>query len=388
MNFEFATAEQIIFGPGTVQRVGELAQGLGQRALVVRESSASRAAPALEALEKAGVQAVSFAMLHEPTTDRVGEGVELAREAGCDLVVGIGGGSAIDGGKAIAALLANGGAPLDYLEVIGRGQPITRSSVPYIAIPTTAGTGAEVTANAVLASPEHKVKVSLRSPLILPRIAIVDPLLTHSMPPEVTASTGLDALTQIIEPYVSRHANPITDTLCREGLFRAAESLLQVYQHGDDATSRENMALVSLFGGLALANAKLGAVHGFAGVIGGMYDAPHGVICGRLLPLVMAANVESLTSHAHESPTLARALERYDEIAVILTGDFEAPARVGVLWVRELFGELDVPGLATYGVQASDFPEIIEKTQRSSSMKGNPISLTDGELAGILRQAL
>jgi alcohol dehydrogenase class IV len=388
MHFEFATAERIIFGAGTVQQVGKLAQGLGQRALLVRGSSESRAAPALASLEEAGVPAVSFVLLQEPTTDRVREGAEMAREAGCDLVVAIGGGSVIDGAKAIAALLANGGVPLDYLEVIGRGQPITRPSVPYIAIPTTAGTGAEVTANAVLASPEHQVKVSLRSPLILPRVAIVDPVLTHTMPPEVTASTGLDAFTQIIEPYVSPQANPMTDTFCREGLFRAAESLLRVYQQGDDAKSREDMALVSLFGGLALANAKLGAVHGFAGVIGGMYEAPHGVICGRLLPFVMAANVEALASRAQESPALGRALERYDEIAVILTGEFEAPARVGVAWIQELCAALRVPGLATFGVTPDAFPEIIEKTQRSSSMKGNPVSLSDAELSDILHQAL
>ena len=388
MHFEFATAERIIFGPGTVGQVGELAQGLGQRALVVRGSSMSRAAPVLESLESARVQAVSFGLLHEPTTDKVGEGAELAREAGCDLVIGIGGGSVIDGAKAIAALLANGGDPLDYLEVIGRGQPITRRSVPYIAIPTTAGTGAEVTANAVLASPEHRVKVSLRSRLILPSVAIVDPELTHSMSPQVTASTGLDALTQVIEPYVSRQANPITDTFCREGLFRAAESLLAAHQHGDDAEARENMALVSLFGGLALANAKLGAVHGFAGVIGGMYDAPHGVICGRLLPFAMAANVEALQARGEEDPASVEALERYDEIAVILTGDFEASASVGVEWIRELCAALQVPGLARFGVKAAAFPEIIEKTQQSSSMKGNPVSLTDEQLAGILHEAL
>jgi alcohol dehydrogenase class IV len=384
MQFEFATAGRVIFGPGTVRQVGALAQGMGRRALVVRGSSEARAASVLASLDAAGVQAVSAVMLHEPTTERVRESVEMAREAGCDLVVGIGGGSVIDGAKAIAALLANGGVPLDYLEVIGRGQPITRPSVPYIAIPTTAGTGAEVTANAVLASPEHKVKVSLRSPLILPRVAIIDPELTYSMPPAVTASTGLDAFTQIVEPYVSRQANPITDTFCREGLFRAAESLLRAYQQGDDAEARQDMALVSLLGGLALANAKLGAVHGFAGVLGGMYDAPHGAICGRLLPFVMAANVEALVSREPKNP----ALQRYDEIGVILTGEFESSARGGVTWVQDLCAELKVPGLATFGVKADAFPEIIEKTQQSSSMKGNPIALTDKELAGILRQAL
>lgn len=384
MHFDFATAEHIVFGPGTVHEAGPLAQGLGTRALVVRGSSEARAAPVLEALRTAGVQTVSFEVVHEPTTELVRAGTDKARESGCDLVVGIGGGSVIDGAKAIAALLANGGVPLDYLEVIGRGQPLTRRSVPYIAIPTTAGTGAEVTRNAVLASPEHRVKVSLRSPLILPRVAIVDPLLTHSMPPEVTASTGLDAFTQVVEPYVSPLANPITDSFCREAMFRASESLYRAYEHGDDAEAREDMALVSLLGGLALANAKLGAVHGFAGVLGGMVGAPHGAVCGRLLPFVMDANVNALTSRQPENPALAR----YEEIAVILTGEFEADVRAGVTWVRELCEALQVPGLATYGVTSDDFPEIIEKTQRSSSMRGNPIALTDEELAGILAQAL
>lgn len=384
MHFSFATANRIIFGSGMVEQVGPLAQELGSAALLVRGNSEFRARPVLEALKQSGVAATSFIVPHEPSTDLVREGVEVAREAGCDLVVGVGGGSVIDGAKAIAALLANGGVPLDYLEVIGRGQPITKRSAPYIAIPTTAGTGTEVTANAVLRSPEHRVKVSLRSPLILPAVAIVDPVLTHSMPPDVTASTGLDAFTQVLEPYVSRMANPLTDTMCREGLFRTAESLLQAYEQGDDAGAREDMALVSLFGGLALANAKLGAVHGFAGVLGGMYDAPHGVICGRLLPFVMATNVAALIAREPENP----ALERYEEIAVIVTGDFDAAAESGVAWVQELCAELNVPGLAAFGVTSDAFSEIIERTQRSSSMKGNPIALTDDELAEILQQAL
>jgi alcohol dehydrogenase class IV len=190
MRFEFATAGKIIFGEGTVGEVGTIAGHIGQSALVVTGSREARAAPVLAALKEAGVAATTFAVPHEPTTELVREGVELARAEGCDLVVGIGGGSVVDGAKAIAALLTNGGVPLDYLEVIGRGQPIAKRSAPYIAVPTTAGTGAEVTANAVLASPEHHVKVSLRSPLILPHVAIVDPELTYSMPPEVTASTG------------------------------------------------------------------------------------------------------------------------------------------------------------------------------------------------------
>jgi alcohol dehydrogenase class IV len=226
--------------------------------------------------------------------------------------------------------------------------------------------------------------VSLRSPLMIPRVAVVDPQLTYSMPPALTASTGLDALTQVLEPYVSRQANPFTDTFCREGLMRAAHSLRQAWENGADVEAREDMALVSLFGGLALANAKLGAVHGLAGVLGGMFDAPHGALCGRLLPYVMEANVRALQAREPNNP----ALERYDDVAVILTGEWEVEAGDGVAWVQELCAALKVPGLATYGVTAGTFPAIIEKAVPSSSMKGNPITLTNAELRGILSRAL
>lgn len=382
--FEFATATRIIFGPGTLEEVAPLATELGTRALVVTGGTPARAAPLLRSLEDAGVAAVTFAVRTEPTTHRVREGTDRAREAGCDLIVGIGGGSVIDAAKAIAGLLTNGGDPLDYLEVIGQGRPITAPAAPYIAVPTTAGTGAEVTKNAVLASPEHHVKVSLRSPLLLPRVAVVDPLLTHSVPPSITASTGLDAFTQVLEPYVSRLATPLTDAICREGMTRAARSLRRAHAHGDDAEAREDMALVSLMGGLALANAKLGAVHGFAGPLGGMFDAPHGAICGRLLPSVMATNVHALRDRAPESP----ALVRYAHIAHLLTGDVAAAVEDGVAWVQDLCAALQVPGLATYGVTPDDIPTIIAKARQSSSMKGNPITLTRDELREILMQAL
>jgi len=384
MRFEFATAGRIIFGPGTVSEVGELAKGHGTRALMVMGRNTDRAAPVLEALAASGVTCEPFEVPTEPTTHLVQAGAVRAREAGCDVVVGCGGGSVIDGAKAIAALLANGGEPLDYLEVIGKGEPITQRSVPYIAVPTTAGTGAEVTRNAVLASPEHRVKVSLRSPLMLPHVALVDPLLTHSMPPAVTASTGLDALTQVLEPYVSHLAQALTDTVCREGMARAARSLRRAFDDGTDAEARLDMALASLFGGLALANAKLGAVHGFAGVLGGMYGAPHGVICGRLLPFVAAANVRALQDRDRDNPALAR----YDEIARILTGHHAAVADNGIAWIQELGQALELPGLATYGMSPADFPAIIAKSSRSSSMRGNPIALTPAELAHVLEQAL
>ncbi len=381
MRFEFATATRIIFGPGTIKEIGPAAREMGHRALV---TTGRRSGPLLAILQAAGVDTVTLTVAGEPTTDLARAGTTLAREAGCDLVIGFGGGSAIDAGKAIAALLANGGDPLDYLEVVGRGQPLTRPSVPFIAIPTTAGAGAEVTRNAVLASPEHGVKASLRSPFMLPRLAIVDPELTYSLPPDVTASTGLDALTQLIEPFTSIRANPLTDALCREGMSRVARSLRRAYEVGNDAAAREEMALASLFGGLALANAGLGAAHGFASVIGGMYTAPHGAICAAFLPHVMAVNLRALQQRQPGACTLAR----YREVAILLTGDAAASAEDGIRWVGELAGALRIPGLAAYGVTRSDFDRLIEKTAVASSTKANPIALTPDELRAILQEAL
>jgi alcohol dehydrogenase class IV len=384
MRFEFATATRIIFGAGTLREVGPIAAEMGSRALVVPGRTVTRAALLLEALAERGINAITFTVAGEPTTEVARLGTQHAREADCDLVVGFGGGSALDTGKAIAALLTNGGDPLDYLEVIGQGQPITRASAPYIAIPTTAGTGAEVTRNAVLASPEHRVKVSLRSPLMLPRVALVDPELTYGMPPELTASTGLDALAQVMEPYVCTRATPLTDTICREGLRRAARSLRRAYREGDDAVAREDMALTSLFGGLALANAGLGAVHGFAAPIGGMFPAPHGAVCGRLLPYVMEINVRALQEREPKSA----AVRRYDRIAQTLTESPEATAEDGVVWVQDLCGALQVPSLASYGITSDDFPTLIEKASVASSMRGNPIELTPDEMEEILTRAL
>lgn len=384
MGFEFATASRIIFGVGTAEDAGALAAGFGRRAFVLTGRRGKRAAPIVEGLRATHVETVTFAVPDEPTTDLVRQGTARARAADCDLVVGMGGGSVIDAGKAVAALLTNGGDPLDYLEVIGRGLPITQPAAPYVALPTTAGTGAEVTANAVLASPEHGQKVSLRSRHLLPRVALVDPALTYSMDPALTAATGLDAFTQVLEPFVSHMANPVTDALCREGLTRVAGSLRRAHRDGEDTAAREDMALASLFGGLALANAKLGAVHGLAGVLGGMFDAPHGALCGRLLPFVMETNVTALRARAPESP----ALERYDEAARILKGESDVDAADGVAWVADLCAALDVPGLAAYGISPGVFPEVIEKAMVSSSMKGNPIELTTSELRTVLMRAL
>ncbi len=383
MNFEFATANRIIFGRGTGQQVPKLAVEMGQRPLVVIGRNTDRVQPLLEALRQIGLTDTIYSVTTEPSVETIVRGVQQARQAACDLIIGFGGGSVIDAGKAIAALLTNPGQVLDYLEVIGQGKTLSQRPAPYIAIPTTAGTGAEVTRNAVLASPEHRVKVSLRSPLMLPDVAVVDPELTYAMPPAVTASTGLDALTQVMEPYVSNQANPLTDALSQAGLRRAARSLRRAYQGGDIA-AREDMALASLCGGLALANAKLGAVHGFAGVLGGIYDVPHGVICARLLPYTMAVNVRALQMRAAASP----ALQRYADIAQILTGQPTATAADGVRWIHDICTDLAISPLAEFGLTETDFPTIIEKSQKASSMKGNPLPLTDDELVHILKQAM
>ena len=378
--FEFATATRILFGEGKLMEVAPAAATLGKHALVVAGSTPDRAKKLLDSLSSEGLKNTVHSVSGEPKITDAQDGVECARQNNCDLVIAFGGGSAIDAGKAIAALCPNPGEPLDYLEVIGGGQPLTQSPAPFIAIPTTAGTGAEVTRNAVLACPEHRVKVSLRHPLMLPTLAIVDPQLTYELPPELTATTGLDALTQLIEPFTCTRATPMTDALCREAIPRAARSLQRACENPNPAT-REDMALASLHGGLALANSGLGAVHGFAAPIGGMFKAPHGAVCAALLPHVMHINLEALAEENLKE-------DRYTEIARLLTGNLNATAKDGVDWVKTLVATLKIPGLSNYGITKGDFPDIIEKARTASSMKANPVNLGDAQLTGILQTAL
>ena len=383
MNFEFAAPQRVLFGPGTLKQAGHLARELGRRALVVTGRDPARAAPLLRMLEAQGIFTTVFSIPGEPTTDMARHGTARALESGADLAIGFGGGSPLDAAKAIAALAANGGDPLDYMEVVGKGLPLTKPSLPLLAIPTTAGTGSEATRNAVLASPEHGVKASLRSLTMIPRIALVDPELTYDLPPAVTASTGLDALTQLIEPFTCNRANPPVDALCRDGIARVARSLRRAWADGRDAAAREDMSLASLFGGFALANAGLGAVHGFSGVIGGMFKAPHGAVCAALLPHVMAMNRAALLAREPRNPAAAR----YDEIARLLTGRADARAEDGVEWVRELTAALGVPPLDACGVAESHVPAIVERAAVASGTKANPIVLTRAELAEILLRA-
>jgi alcohol dehydrogenase class IV len=384
MYFDFATASRIIFGNGSIKDAGKLAAQYGSNAFLVTSCGGADPSTLKDILDKAGIRFSAIEVCGEPTVAFVAEAVQLAKAAECDLVIACGGGSVIDTGKAVAAMLTNPGEIMDYLEVVGGGQTLLQPSTPMIAIPTTAGTGSEVTRNAVLGVPEQKVKVSLRSPFMLPRLALVDPQLTHGLPPAVTASTGMDALTQVIEPYVSIKANAMTDLYCREGIVRVASALAQVYRDGSFALGRENMAWASLLGGLSLANAGLGAVHGFAAPIGGMFTAPHGAVCARLLPLVVEANCRALRERQPDNPVILR----YGEIARIITMNAEARIEDGIEWLKQLGHVLQIPALSDYGVTHADIALLVQKSMAASSMKANPIALTADELAEILEKAL
>lgn len=383
MRFEFATATRIVFGAGAIREAGPAAKPMGRRALLVTGRPPNFAAPLLDQLSAHGIACVPFSVDCEPTVAVVRQGVNLASSESCDMVIGFGGGSSLDAGKAIAAMITNGGDLLDHLEVIGGGAPLDRPSAPFIAIPTTAGTGSEVTRNAVLASPQHKFKASLRSPFMLPRLALVDPELACDLPSAITASTGLDALTQLIEPYVSCRANPMTDGICLEGMRYAARSLRRAWADGRDIAARTDMALASLMGGLALANAGLGVVHGFAAPIGGMFSAPHGAVCAALLPHGMRINISALRAH-----DAIEAVERYAAVARILTRQTDAAPEDGPAWVARLCREMGIPGLGSYGVGATDVAVLVEKASCASSMKGNPIVLSAPELIEVVTAAL
>ncbi len=380
--FEFSTATEIVFGRGRIAELGKRVRAVGQRVLFVSGAHPERVRPVLERSGVESLVGARVSIASEPTTEDIRRGVEVARQADADVVVAIGGGSALDAAKAIAALTTNPGEPLDYLEVVGKGAPLTRPSLPCLLAPTTAGTGTEVTKNAVLAVESERVKVSLRSLFMLPRLALVDSELTHGVPPSVTAATGLDALTQVMEPYVSNARGPLTDALAVEGMRRSARSLRRAFEDGTDADARDDLALTSLFGGLCLANAKLGAVHGLAGPLGGTLCAPHGALCARLLPEVMTSNL----SRARGDKNLD-IVERYTEVARILTGRRDAAPEAGIEWVRELVETLGIPRLTGYGFVPSMLDDIVSRARVSSSMKGNPVELGSDAIRAIVERA-
>lgn len=376
--FSFMTATEIRFGRGVASEAPARIAALGPRVLLVHGASAERAAWLEEALEVAGCALATLATPGEPDTALIDSGLATARAHDAQVVVALGGGAAIDAGKAIAALTPATRPMLDHLEVVGRGLPLDAAPLPFVAMPTTAGTGAEVTRNAVIAVPEHRRKVSLRDPRMLPRLALVDPALTDRCPRAVTLASGLDAVTQVIEPYLSTRANPMTDALCRDAIPRGLTALKHLMD-GEDAGSRDAMAWVSLAGGLALANAGLGAVHGLAGPLGGLSGAPHGAICGTLLPHVLAANA----AHAAEAETRARMDEVRGWIAGTLGG---APADAFenlADWSRGA----GLPGLEALGIDAAHRDAAAEAASASSSMKANPVPLSADALSELMEKA-
>jgi len=400
-SFQFVTAAKIVFGRGSA--VAQLDGICKQYApeggvFVVRGSSSTTRDEIKAVLDSIRGKICGEYILPsgEPTIASAERGTEIAKQAGARAVVAIGGGSVMDAGKAIAALTANGGAVLDYIEVIGRGNPLKVPALPVIAIPTTAGTGAEVTKNAVLMSPEHGVKASMRSETMLPRVAIVDPVLTDNCPEKVTIASGLDALTQCIEPYVSCIHNPITDALCLSGIEHAARALSNMKKDKSSPfkcspSDRDDMCIASLFGGICLANAKLGIVHGIAGPLGGMIDnAPHGALCGAILPYGMRTNVSVIRDPSTEIDDIHRKdyLERYRRVAIALTGRQEATIDEGLSFVENLVKNLDAPGLAKLGLKSDKIDELITKSLRASSTKGNAIPLTPDQTRKIINDAM
>ncbi len=383
MNIDFTTANRIIFGNGRISSLGEIIGHYGKRVLIVKGEKYPDPITIFKICENANVRWDCFNVVNEPDIETINRSVELGREKKSDFVIGFGGGSVIDTGKATSALLNNQGSLLDYLEVVGKGKPLKKPSKPYIAIPTTAGTGSEVTRNAVISVPEKKVKVSMRNAYLLPEVAIIDPELTYGVPKTITAVTGMDAFTQVIEPYVSRYSNILVDMFCKDAIPKGASYLLRAWEKGNHHEARENISWVSLMGGLALANAKLGAVHGFAGPIGGMFHAPHGAVCAALLPSVMLVNAEALSNRGNDYEKVSR----FENIARWVTGVENATIKEGVEWIASLCKNMEIPRLSELGIKKDHFPTIIEKSKNSSSMKGNPIQLTEQEMVKVLELA-
>ncbi len=393
MNLEYGCSRRVIFGPQEFDRLGELAAGYGGRALVVTGSSSLRSSGTLARaegmLQSAGLDSLVVSVEGEPTVCMVDDLVSLARPFAPHVILAIGGGSVLDAGKAIGALLTNtlglGGTIRDFLEGVGKDRKVEVASIPVIAVPTTAGTGSEVTKNAVIRSDDYTFKKSMRSPLLRPEVALVDPMLTINAPATITAAAGADAETQLIEAYVSRRANILTDGSAREGLRLVAWALEHVMVNPEDDEAREAMSMASLLGGIALDNAGLGAVHGLASPIGGKFDAAHGVICANLLSEVTDANIKLALLNADSDELARRTLDRYREISDI----FGAGSRVEDLveFLRFQRTLMKLPTLGSLGIHVEDVPEIVANC-RGGSMKTNPVELPDEAIGELLTRLI
>jgi len=389
---EFSIPGRIVIGAGSSNRLGETAAGYGGKAFLCCGARALSSSGALgrlvDGLAASGVETTVHHLAGEPDIESVDGATDRARKAGCDLVVGAGGGSVLDAAKAVAGLLGNGGRAREYLELVGDGKPLAHPASPMIALPTTAGTGSEVTRNAVLACPVKKIKASMRSVHLLPRAVLVDVELSSGLPPSITASTGLDALTQLIESCASKRGTRLTTSLALEGIDLVGRSLRRACEDGGDLEARGEMALAALLSGITLAHAGLGAAHGIAGPLGGRIPAPHGVACARLLPPTLEANLHALQDREPSSPALERLTEACRRLLGTTHGTAEETVNAAAQWVRRICREMELPGLGTYGLQEDDLVPLAVAAKRASSMKANPVTLTEAELIGIIRSAV
>lgn len=393
MNFNVAPLPQIRFGGGRLAELPDVTRAWGCRVLLITGARAFRATPAWQTL----TEALADCHLHdmvvdgEPSPQLVDAAVARFRDANIDVVVGIGGGSVLDAAKAIAGLLPFGNSVLDHLEGVGRGLPYTGPALPFIAVPTTAGTGSEATRNAVLSvQGEQGYKKSFRHDTLVPRVALVDPELLHSCPPARIAANGMDALTQLLESFVSTRASPFTDALARDALQRVARGFEAAWRGGDSedaARGREAMAYGALISGITLAQAGLGSVHGLASPLGAYFPIPHGEACGTLVAAATHANIRLL--HTREPDSIA--LHKYAEAGRILSGQHglsDEEAQDALVAKLHAWTEMmDIPRLGNFGITEQDIPRIVADS-RGNSMQTNPIVMTDDEIAQLVRSRL
>jgi alcohol dehydrogenase class IV len=391
MEFEFLPTPRIFFGPKQFHKIGTLVKEFGSRLLIVASGRALNSPEAREAFTvstlKQDIKFDTYLISGEPTIETVDSGVQKAKKFNADVIMGLGGGSAVDTSKAIAGLFTNGGSARDYMEVIGKGSVITQPSLPVIAVPTTAGTGSEVTKNAVILAEKEKFKASIRSPHLIPKIAIIDPRLMLPVSPSVTATCGMDALTQLIEAYTSNKSQPLTDAWALLGVRKAFKSLFRCYTDGQSLEARNNMALASLLSGFCLANAGLGAVHGFASPIGGL-KIPHGMICAALLKPTVEANIRELQKVDSKSLTLRKYADLGEIVSEKSYPSMDDAHKGLINYLTRLTQELKIPKLSKFGLTDSDIDIIVEKAMKSSSMRYNPIKLEKKVLVEILEQIL
>jgi alcohol dehydrogenase len=391
--FSIARLPRIEFGAGSIMKLPALLARYGKRVLLVTGGASFRASQHWEdlsmALREQGFDWEIFKVSGEPSPQLVDEAVAALRGGSFDVVLGIGGGSVLDAAKAIAGLLQPGNSVMDHLEGVGPELPYRGPSTPFIAVPTTAGTGSEATKNAVLAThgPDG-FKKSFRDEQLVPEYAVIDPDLLATCPPHLIAANGMDAFTQLLESYVSSKANPFTDALAWSGMEAARDGLLAWYEGGAGAAAgREKMAYAALLSGITLAQVGLGSVHGLAAPLGAFFPISHGVVCGTLLEAATRVNIEVMEARDPANPALAK----YARVGRLLRGkthvDDAGARRLLLQTLLEWTGRMHLPRLGELGVSETDLPRVIANC-RGSSMKTNPVELSDAEVGNILRARL